>query len=148
MCFSSEDSEQWEDSPVEFVRAHADAFDEVTSTSGSASNFLTTVATKRTKNAFMPQLEFITKVMNTYQAAGNAGNAREKEGALHMTLALNVVMLNTEGVESMLEPFFQQHVIPEMKSQHKELRFRSVELVRTFGSRMAWKEESVRFSNI
>lgn len=141
MCFSKEDSEMWEDSPVEFVRAHFDALDEVTSTSGSAAHFLTTVATKRNKVAFMPQLEFITSVMNSYQNGGKSQT--EKEGALHMVAALSTAMLNSEQVAPMLEPFFSQHVIPEMSSQFKELRFRSVELLRTFGGRMAWKEEKV-----
>ncbi|KAN0063244.1 Nonsense-mediated mRNA decay protein 5 [Thecaphora frezii] len=140
ICYSDEDDELWELDPVDFVRANLDPFEELGTPSGSAATFIQTVASKRTKSAFMPMLDFITSVVSAYPAQRSA---REKEGAFHMCRALDLTMINHEKVSEMLDGFFAQHVIPELKSEHRFLRFRALDLVKSFDSNgMKWSNEA------
>ncbi|EST07572.1 Exportin/Importin, Cse1-like protein [Kalmanozyma brasiliensis GHG001] len=129
LCFSEEDDELWELDAVDFVRANLDPFEEIGSISGSAATFVQTVASKRTKTSFMPLLEFVTSVVNAYPAQRSA---KEKDGAFHLCRAMDLTMVNHEKVSGMLDSFFAQHVIPEMKSEHKFLRYRACDLVKAF----------------
>ncbi|PWZ00666.1 ARM repeat-containing protein [Testicularia cyperi] len=129
MCFSDADDELWELDAVDFVRANLDPFEEVGSPAGSATTFVQTVASKRTKSVFMPLLEFITSVVNGYPAQRSA---REKDGAFHLCRAVDLTMVNHEKVSTMLDGFFAQHVIPELKSEHRFLRYRACDLVKSF----------------
>ncbi|PWN53145.1 ARM repeat-containing protein [Violaceomyces palustris] len=139
ICFTEEDDELWELDPVDFVRSNLDPFEEIGTPSGSAATFLQTVASKRTKSAFMPILEFITSVLNAYPSQRSAV---EKEGALRMCRSLDTTMVNHEKVSGMLDGFFAQHVIPELRSEHKFLRFRACELVKAFDSNgMKWSSD-------
>lgn len=88
----------------------------------------------------MPQLEFVTSVLQAYPASRSS---REKEGALNMTRALDETMLRHPKVGEMLESFFMNHVVPELASQDRYLRFRAVDLVRTFAGQMRWTESAV-----
>ena len=140
LCYSEADDELWELDPIDFVRANLDPFEEIGSPSGSAASFIQTVASKRTKSSFMPMLEFVTSVVNAYPAQRSP---QEKEGALRMCRALDLTMINHENVAGMLDGFFAQHVIPELKSEHRFLRFRACELVKSFDSNgMHWTNEA------
>lgn len=140
LCFSEEDDELWELDAVDFVRANLDPFEEIGSASGSAATFVQTVASKRTKSAFMPLLEFITSVVNAYPAQRSA---KEKDGALHLCRAMDLTMVNHEKVSGMLDSFFAQHVIPELKSEHRFLRYRACDLVKAFDHNgLQWSNNS------
>lgn len=136
LCFSEEDDEMWELDAVDFVRANLDPFEEIGSVAGSAATFIQTVASKRTKSAFMPLLEFVTEVVNAYPAQRSA---KDKDGAFHLCRAMDLTMVNHEKVSHMLDGFFAQHVIPELKSEHKFLRYRACDLVKAFDQNgMQW----------
>lgn len=138
MCFSDESDEQWELDAVDFVRANMDPFEEIGTVSGSAATFVQTVASKRTKAVFMPLLEFITSVLNDSQRS-----PREKDGALHLCRAMDVTMVNHENVSDMLDGFFGQHVIPQLASPHRFLRFRACDLINSFDrNSMNWSNGS------
>ncbi|GAC96374.1 hypothetical protein PHSY_003954 [Pseudozyma hubeiensis SY62] len=140
LCFSDEDDELWELDAVDFVRANLDPFEEIGSVSGSAATFVQTVASKRTKSAFMPLLEFVTSVVNAYPAQRSA---KEKDGAFHLCRAMDLTMVNHEKVSGMLDSFFAQHVVPEMKSEHKFLRYRACDLVKAFDHNgMQWSDNA------
>lgn len=140
LCFSEEDDELWELDAVDFVRANLDPFEEIGSVSGSAATFVQTVASKRTKSAFMPLLEFVTSVVNAYPMERSA---KEKDGAFHLCRAMDLTMVNHEKVSGMLDSFFAQHVIPEMKSEHKFLRYRACDLVKAFDHNgMQWSNNA------
>ncbi|TKY86757.1 hypothetical protein EX895_004397 [Sporisorium graminicola] len=140
LCFSEEDDELWELDAVDFVRANLDPFEEIGSASGSAATFVQTVASKRTKSSFMPLLEFVTSVVNAYPAQRSA---KEKDGAFHLCRAMDLTMVNHEKVSGMLDSFFAQHVIPEMKSEHKFLRYRACDLVKAFDHNgMQWSNNA------
>lgn len=141
LCFSEQDDELWQLDPVDFVRANLDPFEEIGSVSGSAATFVQTVASKRTKSAFMPLLEFVTSVVNAYPNGGRS--AKEKDGAFHLCRAMDLTMVSHEKVSGMLDGFFAQHVIPELKSEHKFLRYRACDLVKSFDHNgMAWSNNS------
>lgn len=62
-----------------------------------------------------------------------------------MVRALDTVMMGHSKVQHMMEGFFVSHVIPELKSEHRFLRFRACELVKVFDSRgMKWSATEVR----
>lgn len=88
----------------------------------------------------MAQLEFITSVMQGFPASRSA---REKDGALNMTRALDMTMLKHPKVGDMLEGFFVAYVIPELGSSDRFLRFRSTDLIRTFSAQMRWRDQKV-----
>ncbi|CAO1614377.1 unnamed protein product [Parajaminaea phylloscopi] len=137
LCTREEDSEAWDLDPVEFVRMSIDPVDSFGNPDASAASFLQTVVSKRTKSAFLPQLEFVTSVVQGYPASRNAS---EKAGALAMCRAMDLTMLNHEKVSTSLEGFFAQFVVPELTSQDRFLRLRACQLVSSFGSRMAWRD--------
>ncbi|SPC66853.1 related to NMD5 - Nam7p interacting protein (Importin-8) [Ustilago sp. UG-2017b] len=141
LCFGEEDEELWQLDPVDFVRANLDPFEEIGSVSGSAATFVQTVAAKRTKSAFMPLLEFVTEVVNDYP--NGSRTAKEKDGAFHLCRAMDSTMVSHEKVSAMLHGFFAQHIIPELKSGHKFLRYRACDLVKSFDHNgMAWTDNS------
>ncbi|CAO1626737.1 unnamed protein product [Sympodiomycopsis kandeliae] len=136
LCTREEDEELWELDPVEFVRISLDAIDSFGNPDSSAASFLQTIVSKRTKAAFLPQLEFVTSIVQSYPASRSAA---EKAGALAMCKAMDLTMLNHEKVSASLEEFFANYVVPELTSQDRFLRFRACQLISAFGSRMAWR---------
>ncbi|PWN26503.1 ARM repeat-containing protein [Jaminaea rosea] len=138
LCTRQADEELWELDPVEFVRFNIDPID-IGGPETSASSFLTVVASKRTKTAFLPQLEFVTSVVQAYPASRSAA---EKAGALAMCKAMDLTMLHHPKVSTSLEGFFSQYVVPELTSQDRVLRFRACQLISAFGSKMAWRNSA------
>lgn len=136
LCTREEDEELWDLDPVEFVRSHIDPIDGYGNPDTSAASFLQTVVSKRTKAAFLPQLEFVTSVVQNYPASRSTA---EKAGALAMVKAMDLTMLNHSKVSASLEEFFANYVVPDLGSQDRFLRFRACSLVSSFGSRMAWR---------
>lgn len=144
LCTREQDEQAWELDPVEFVRMSMDSIDSFGNPDASAASFLQTVVSKRAKTAFLPQLEFVTSVVQAYPMSRSAA---EKAGALSMCRAMDFTMLNHEKVFSSLEEFFARYVIPELVSQDRFLRLRACQLISAFGSKMAWRDSKVSFIN-
>ncbi len=139
LCFSEEDDELWELDAVDFVRANLDPFEEIGSASGSAATFIQTVASKRTS-----QLSCLcSRFVRSRQRLPSQRSAKEKDGAFHLCRAMDLTMVNHEKVSGMLDGFFAQHVIPELKSEHKFLRYRACDLVKAFDHNgMQWSNNA------
>lgn len=137
LCTREEDTESWDLDPVEFVRMSIDPLDSYGNPDASAASFLQTVVSKRTKSAFLPQLEFVTSVVQAYPSSRTPA---EKAGALAMCRSMDLTMLNHEKVASSLEAFFAQYVVPELTSSDRFLRLRACQLIAAFGSKMAWRQ--------
>lgn len=129
LCFSDADAELWELDPIDFVRSRADPIEDDGQPGSAARQLLGIAVAKRTKTAFEPTLHFITSVLNAYPGSCTP---RQKDGALAMCITIAVTMVNSEQVQDMLEAFFVQHVLPELKSEHAFLRLRACEMVQTF----------------
>ncbi len=87
LCFSPAKQEQWQADPIEFVRGsvgssastytlffdtnlrQVDEYESYDTPVASATTFLLSLASNRTKVAFMPILTFINRVLQTYVSA-------------------------------------------------------------------------------
>lgn len=70
LCFDDADAELWEEDPQEFVRKGYDVLEDMMNPRTSASNFVTTIASKRAKPHLTPLMARLVEVMNTYLMAG------------------------------------------------------------------------------
>lgn len=86
LCFNATKQEQWETDPIEYLRisvgayfplhrchlsSHreatpADEFEAYDTPTSAATSFLLSLASNRTKIAFMPVLAFVNRVLNSY----------------------------------------------------------------------------------
>lgn len=137
LCFSDEDEELWELDPVDFVRMSADPLEEIGTPSSAAALLLSTAVTRRTKSVFDMALSFITQVLNAYP---EQCTPRQFDGGLRMCLTICQTMVNHESVKDKLDAFFQQHVLPTLKSPHAFLRLRACAVVQSFDhAGMKWQ---------
>jgi len=102
----------------------------------AATSFLYSLATNRTKSAFLPTLNFINNVLGSYVSFPNSqsglsayhlpfprnASPAHRFGALNMTAALGPWMLAHPDVKNKMEPFVMQFVVPEYTSSEPYLR--------------------------
>lgn len=137
ICHTEADNELWELDPTDFVRSQLDPLEDYGTPRSSASNFFQILVQKRMKGAFMPVLEFLTAVLNNYPASKTPA---EKEGALYLIKVLEDAMLSHPATAPSLEGLLSQHVVPDLRSQHRFLRFRAADVVSALGGKMEWKD--------
>jgi hypothetical protein len=102
----------------------------------SASSFFQTLVQKRMKGSFLAILEFLTNILNNYPASKTPS---EKEGALLLIKILESAMLSHPATVPNLEGLFIQHVVPDLTSPHRFLRFRAADVVASLAGKMEWK---------
>lgn len=137
LCHKTEDDELWELDPTDFVRAQLDPMEDYGSPRASASSFFETLVQKRMKGAFLSILEFLTDILNNYPATKSPS---EKEGALHLIKILENAMLSHPATAPNLEGLLIQHVVPELASPHRFLRFRAADVIAALAGKMEWKD--------
>ncbi|KAL9937117.1 hypothetical protein V8E36_004352 [Tilletia maclaganii] len=139
VSWSATDEELWELDAADYVRSQTEGSDDHASPHFAAKDFLTSLVTKRAKTTLQPQLEFITTVITGYP---NTYNAAQKDGALSMCSALSSLMVKHPLVASTLDSFVLNHVVPELKSEHRFLRFHACEVIKEFDKDgMHWQSE-------
>jgi hypothetical protein len=137
ICHKEADDELWDLDPTDFIRAQLDPLEDYGSPRSSASSFFKILVQKRMKGAFEPILSFLTNILNSYPASRTPS---EKEGALLLIKILDDAMLSHPSTAPNLEGLFTQHIVPDLRSQHRFLRFRAADVVSALGGKMEWKE--------
>ena len=137
LCHKPEDDELWELDPTDFVRSQLDPMEDFGSPRSSASGFFQILVQKRMKGSFLSILEFLTDILNNYPASRSPS---EKEGALHLIKILEDSMLSHPATVPNLEGLLVQHVIPDLASPHRFLRFRAADVIASLAGKMEWKD--------
>ncbi|UZJ56806.1 hypothetical protein CBS101457_006126 [Exobasidium rhododendri] len=137
LCHKEEDDELWELDPIDFVRSQLDPMEDFGSPRSSSSTFSLTLVQKRMKGSFLSILEFLTDVLNNYPASKTPS---EKEGALHLIKILEDSMLSHPATLPNLEGLMIQHIVPDLASPHRFLRFRAADVVACLAGKMEWKD--------
>ncbi|KAK0526479.1 Nonsense-mediated mRNA decay protein 5 [Tilletia horrida] len=139
VSWSAADEELWELDSADYVRSQTEGSDDHASPHFAAKDFLTSLVSKRTKTTLQPQLEFITAVITGYPGTYNAS---QKDGALSMCSALSTLMVKHPLVANTLDSFVLNHVVPELKSEHRFLRFHACNVIKQFDQEgMHWQSE-------
>ncbi|KAE8222862.1 hypothetical protein CF319_g4012 [Tilletia indica] len=139
LSWSALDEELWELDSADYVRSQTEGNDDHASPHFAAKDFLTTLVTKRAKATLQPQLAFITAVITGYPGTYNAA---QKDGALNMCSALSSLMVKHPLVSNTLDSFVLNHVVTELQSEHRFLRFHACEVIKEFDKDgMHWQNE-------
>ncbi|CAD6891703.1 unnamed protein product [Tilletia laevis] len=139
LSWSATDEELWELDSADYVRSQTEGNDDHASPTFAAKDFLTLLVTKRAKTTLQPQLEFITAVITGYPGTYNAA---QKDGALRMCCALSSLMVKHPLVADTLDSFVLNHVVPELTSEHRFLRFHACEVIKEFDKDgMNWQSD-------
>ncbi|TPX14929.1 uncharacterized protein E0L32_005038 [Thyridium curvatum] len=133
LCLSSNDVEQFEDEPEEYLHRKLNFYEEVSAPDVSATNFLVTLTKARRKQTF-EILTFINTVVNEYeQAADDKKNHIAKEGALRMIGTLAPVILGKKSpIADQVEFFLVRYVFPDFTSPQGFLRARACDTIEKF----------------
>lgn len=137
ICHTEADDELWELDPTDFVRSQLDPLEDYGTPRASAASFFQILVQKRMKGSFVPILDFLTNVLNNYPASKTPS---QKEGALNLIKNLQDAMLSHPATAPNLEALLSQHVIPDLRSQYRFLRFRAADVVAVLGDKMEWKD--------
>ncbi|KIM53457.1 hypothetical protein SCLCIDRAFT_1222776 [Scleroderma citrinum Foug A] len=127
LCFNSSKQQQWEADPVEYVRASVDEYENFSSPVSAATSFIISLASNRTKTAFVPILTFIHSVL----LRSPSPSPPEMFGALNMTAVLGPFMMRHPDVRGGMEQFMVQHVLPVFTASEPYLRSIACEVVGT-----------------
>ncbi|KAG8924879.1 hypothetical protein FRC01_010942 [Tulasnella sp. 417] len=107
-------AELYEHDPVEYVRESSEDFEDYGSPRAAAVGFVHTLATTRTKTAFMGILELVNQAL---KGTGQAPPAPEdKYAALQIVIALAEVIMKNDEVKPAMETFVVSYVLPEFSS--------------------------------
>lgn len=114
-----------------------DEYEDFAAPVSAATSFLFSLASSRTKTTFMPILQFINSVLDSWVLLKSShvlvvnpipylhnSNAppNQKFGALNMTVSLGHFMMRHPSVRPNMEHFIVQHVFPEFNSQYPYMR--------------------------
>ncbi|KIP02790.1 hypothetical protein PHLGIDRAFT_95597 [Phlebiopsis gigantea 11061_1 CR5-6] len=136
LCFNATKQEQWETDPIEYLRISVDEFEAYDTPVSAATSFLLSLASNRTKIAFMPTLGFINRVLSSKPAAP------QRFGALNMTAALGHFIMRHPDVKNNMEQFLVSHVLPEFTAQEPYMRAIACEVLGTIEkSGLQWSSE-------
>lgn len=136
LCFNAARQEQWETDPIEYLRISVDEFEAYDTPTSAATSFLLSLASNRTKIAFMPVLTFINRVLNSNPPAP------QRFGALNMTAALGHFIMRHPDVKNNMEQFLVEHVLSEFSSPEPYMRAIACEVLGTVEkSGIKWSNE-------
>ncbi|KAG1764766.1 hypothetical protein EV702DRAFT_1153354 [Suillus placidus] len=68
LAFNASKQAMWEAHPVEYVRVSVDEYENFSSPVSGVTSFLLSLASNRTKTAFLPMLQFINTVLRSASA--------------------------------------------------------------------------------
>ncbi|GJE91719.1 ARM repeat-containing protein [Phanerochaete sordida] len=136
LCFNAAKQEQWETDPIEYLRISVDEFEAYDTPTSAATSFLLSLASNRTKVAFMPILGFINRVL------GSKPPAPQRFGALNMTAALGHFIMRHPDVKNNMEQFLMEHVVGEFTAPEPYMRAIACEVLGTVEkSGLRWTNE-------
>ncbi|XP_055346822.1 importin-8-like [Paramacrobiotus metropolitanus] len=126
MCFTEQDTELWQDDPVDWILSRTDIHMEYMSAESAASYLLHTMCRKH------PNL--LTDILNfTFAALGSdKSSPNDKDGALHFFGVMGRTLMKRKPYKDSVESLLVNHGFPEMKNPHPFIRFRAVWLFRQF----------------
>ena len=107
------------------LTSDADEYEAYDSPVSAATSFLFSLASNRTKTAFMPILRFVNQVLQAKPGAP------QRYGALNMTAALAPFIMRHPDVKGNMPQFLLQHVLPELSTPEPYMRAIACEV---FGS--------------
>jgi hypothetical protein len=116
LAFNASKQAMWEADPVEYVRAIVDEYENFSSPVSGATSFFLSLASNRTKTAFLPMLQFINTVLRSNLTPA------QRFGALTMMSALGPFIVRHPDVKGSIEQFMVQYVLPGFTSQEPYLR--------------------------
>ncbi|RXW25385.1 hypothetical protein EST38_g469 [Candolleomyces aberdarensis] len=125
LTFNEERKELWNTDPVDYVRVSVDEYENYSSPVAAATTFLLSLATNRTKIAFMPILAFVNQVLRS-----NA-SPQERFGALNMVAALGTHIMSHPEVKTEMEQFILSFVTPALSASEPYLRAIALEILGT-----------------
>ncbi|KIJ64587.1 hypothetical protein HYDPIDRAFT_154272 [Hydnomerulius pinastri MD-312] len=133
LSFNASNQQLWESDPVEYVRASVDEFENFSSPVSGATSFILSLASVRTKTAFLPILTFVNNVLRSNAAPP------QKFGALNMTSILGNFIMRHPEVKGGMEQFMMQHVLPEFTASEPYMRAIACEVLGTMvKSHLEW----------
>lgn len=133
LCLSTEDVEQFEEEPEEYLHRKLNYFEEASAPDIAATNFLVNLTKNRRKEVF-EILKFVNAVVNEYeQSTDDKKNHIAKEGALRMIGTLAPVILGKKSpIADQVEYFLVRYVFPDFTSPLGYLRARACDTIEKF----------------
>ncbi|KAK7048757.1 importin N-terminal domain-containing protein [Favolaschia claudopus] len=136
LSFNAAKQNMWDHDPVDYIRISVDEYENFATPVSAATTFIFSLASNRTKSAFMPILGFINGVLRSGAAAP------QRFGALNMTAALGAWIMRHPDVKDNMEQFIVQFVTPEFSSPEGYMRAIACEVVGTFTKEnLSWSDE-------
>jgi hypothetical protein len=146
MCLTTADQDLFRDDPHEFIRNEnsplADFYDPRT----SAITLMTDLVKHRGKDVTQNLLQFLTNVIQQYQANPAQGNPIEKDGALLAFGSLSDVLLKKKKYSSQLEGLLVTSVFPDFENPVGFLRYRACWMMQRF-SAVTWTDDGTHLRN-
>ncbi|KAF9240262.1 armadillo-type protein [Melanogaster broomeanus] len=125
LCFNPSVQQLWESDPIEYIRTSIDEYENISSPVSGATSFILSLASVRTKIAFLPMLRFVNNVL------GSNATSSQKFGALNIASALGPFIMRHPEVKGSMEQFMLQHVFPEFTSSEPYMRSIACEVLGT-----------------
>ncbi|KAG8955960.1 hypothetical protein FRC04_006408 [Tulasnella sp. 424] len=136
--FDHTKAELYEHDPVEYVRESSEDFEDYGSPRAAAVGFVHTLATTRTKTAFMGILELVNQAL---KGTGAAPAPEDKYAALQIVIALAETIMKNEEVKPAMETFVVSYVLPEFTSNVGFMREIACQVVERLSAwNFEWKD--------
>jgi hypothetical protein len=136
LSFTPARQEQWQTDPIDYIRVSVDEYVNFATPVSSATTFLFSLVSNRTKTTFLPILGFINDVLRS-----NA-SAPQRFGALNMIAALGPFIMRHSEVKNSMEQFMLQHIVPEFLSTEPYMRAIACEVLGTVvKAGISWSNE-------
>lgn len=143
LCYTSEDEEQLEDNPSEFLnRRLNNTLDSIIDTE-AANELLVKLIDVRGIKIFDGLMAFALSVLQRHAGTSTPQTDREKDGALAMVECIASPVLDSDQeVHNKMAFFFNQFVFAELTNPNPLLSFRACSLVRVYAD-LAFDAESI-----
>mmetsp|Transcript_21269 Transcript_21269/g.51966 ORF Transcript_21269/g.51966 Transcript_21269/m.51966 type:complete len:1037 (-) Transcript_21269:2163-5273(-) len=146
LCYDADDVETWEDDPEEFLRGEEDVFVTMQSPREAAVEFLRDLCKYRGKGNLTTILNQTHDILRRYQCSSQSEQANMgmlKVGAL--TMIESVAETVCDKKRSLpIEQLIEIHILPDVRSQDKFLRYRSL---RTYSELLTALSKKKNISN-
>ncbi|KAL9179851.1 hypothetical protein ACHAXT_007821 [Thalassiosira profunda] len=148
MCLTSEDIDEFENDPHEFVHKQNSPLADFYDPRMSAITLVTSAVKYRGQDTMQPLLGFLTEILQRYNATDEASrNHVEKDGALLAFGSLSEILLSKKKYSSELEGLMVSSVFPDFNSPVGFLRCRACWMVQRF-SETPWTDDGTHLRNL
>ncbi|KAF9493565.1 ARM repeat-containing protein [Pleurotus eryngii] len=137
LSFTTAKEELWTNDPVDFVRTSVDEYENYATPVSSATTFLFSLVSNRTKTTLMPILAFVNTVLKSNPPPA------QRFGVLNMTAALVPFIMRHPKIKLNMEQFVLQHVTNEFSAPEPYLRAIACEIIGTLTkSGLEWSNDA------